>query len=91
MSVEQAVPGIESPIESIRKIQEDRVAKMAAVRPAERRLACQVFLEGGNINIESNVPPEVLLQVLGAAYIAVKEKVHPNTRVVTPERKIILP
>jgi len=37
------------------------------------------------------VPPESLLRVLGAAYMAVKEKTHPNTHIALPERKIIVP
>jgi len=91
MSVERAVPAVESPIESIREIQKDRIAKQAVGTPTEKRPVCAVYLVGKNLQVDSNVPPESLLQVLGAAYMAVKEKTHPNTHIALPERKIIVP
>ena len=46
MSVERAVPAVESPIESIREIQKDRIAKQAVGTPTEKRPVCAVYLVG---------------------------------------------
>jgi len=46
MSVERAVPAVESPIESIREIQKDRIAKQAVGTPTGKRPVCAVYLVG---------------------------------------------
>lgn len=91
MSVEQGVPGVESPLESIRAIQRERIAKHAAGIPGERRLLCNIYLSGKDIQVDSRVTQETLLKVLGAAYMGARGQALPDTRIEVPESKILVP
>jgi len=100
MSVEQTappepktvgIPGMTSPIESIRAIQEDRIAKQATGGPEVKREICRISLVGKNVQVDSRVPAEALLQALQAAYMAVRQEIHPDPRIAVPERKILVP
>ncbi len=91
MNGEQVVPGVASPIDSIRAIQEDRIAKQAVGTPSQKRPICTISLVGKNVEVESSVPPEGLLQALSAAYMAVRNQIHPGTGIGVPERIIIVP
>ncbi len=88
---ETKVAGADSPIESIRAIQEDRIVKQAVGTPSQKRPICTISLVGKNVEVESSVPPEALLQALSAACMAVRNQIHPGTRIAVPERKIIVP
>jgi hypothetical protein len=91
MGDEVQVPGADSPIESIRAIQQDRLARQAAGAPGTRKLLCAIYLDGRNLQVDARVGQETLLQVLRAAYMGARGQALPDTRIEVPESKILVP
>ena len=95
MSVEPTkgpiLPGVDSPIESIRKIQEDRIAKTATPQHQSRKPVVEIYLTpDGDVNVDSVLKAEQLLPLLVRVHQGISEQVRQEGKTAIKQEPLIV-